>query len=290
MTPENYHKRTTDSIQLRLNFFDEAIGKSQTGMYRAILSATREFDLDKAGNIKATQKNIKTLTRLRSELESLVITDTYVDRVNKFTDGFQELKGISDTYYRAISATFQPNKAIYETITSLAIEDTAASLLQSGINEKVIEPIQKILTDSVLNGWSFDDVVENLRVQILGSDERLGALERYVKQIANDSLNQYNASYDYRISEDLNLKWYLYIGAIKTTTRSYCQTRANKYWHIKEIQKLPAQWDGMIVGTNKSNILIYRGGYNCGHKYIPVMQEVVPDKDVERVRQLGYLD
>jgi hypothetical protein len=32
----------------------------------------------------------------------------------------------------------------------------------------------------------------------------------------------------------------------------------------------------MIDGTNSSNFIIRRGGYNCGHQLVPVAEEAVP--------------
>jgi hypothetical protein len=289
MSPEDYNKRVNKLTESRINFFDSATSKAQNDSYNLIISRIKDFDLDASGNIKATQANIKRLSRLRTDLQGLIVTDTYVERVNTFTSSFDSLKGINDNYFRAISATFTPNKAVYEAITSNAIKDTANSLLGAGIDSRVIEPIEKILTDSVLNGYSFNDVVNNIRIQVIGTDEALGSLDRYVKQITTDSLNQYNASYTQRISSDLGLEFYLYLGGLKETSRSYCITRANKYFHIKEIQKVPDSWAGMVKGTDSSNILTYRGGYNCGHHYIPTLIDIVPNDVVERARAKGFI-
>lgn len=289
MTPQSYDSKVNRTIQLRIGFFDEAVLSSQNAMYKAILSETRDFDLNKDGTIKTTQKNIKALTRLRVELETLIINDTYVERVNEFTKAIPDLKTINDQYFRAIAATFTPNATIYQTLTSIAIQDTASSLLASGINPQVIEPISKMITDSVFSGWSFNDMVDNLRLQVLGNDEKLGLLQRHASQIVTDSLNQFNATYTNVISQDLGLVFYFYSGGIKETTRSYCKTRAGKWFHIEEIRtELPASWSGMIAGTDKSNILTRRGGYNCGHQYVPAMVEVVPPEVVERARSKGY--
>ena len=289
MSPESYDNKVNRAIQLRIGFFDEAIQSSQNAMYRAILSATRDFDLNANGTIKTTQKNIKSLTRLRVDLENLVLNDTYVERVNQFTNAIPELKGINDQYFKAITGTFTPNAAVYESLTSIAIQDTASSLLASGINPQVIDPISKMITDSVFSGWSFQDMVDNLRLQVLGNDERLGLLQKHASQIVTDSLNQFNATYTNVVSQDLGLVFYFYSGGIKDTTRSYCRTRAGKWFHIEEIRKdIPETWSGKIAGTDKSNILVRRGGYNCGHQYVPAMVDVVPADVVERARAKGY--
>ena len=162
-------------------------------------------------------------------------------------------------------------------------------MLTSGIDQYVIEPVDKILTQNVTVGGAFDDLTEALKTEILGDAERLGTYERYTTQITRDALNQFNSNYNQSVGNDLGFEFYQYQGGVKSNTRSYCRVRAWKYYHIKEIQtEIPEDWSGKIPETNSSNILTYRGGYNCRHQYRPVPIQVVPADVKTRAENKGY--
>lgn len=284
-TSKELQKLISDSVSK----FSDGVESTQKGMYKRIVSVLKSLELDAGGNIKPNQKNIRLLRNLRGELRTVIINPSYLKKVDSYLNTFDQLKGINDTYYKNIASGFTSNKLLYKEIQKFSIDLTKTSLLDSGINEYIINPVDKILTQNITTGGSYDDMLESLRTDILGDSERLGRYERYSKQITTDALNQYNANYNLSVSEDLGLEFYFYAGQIKTTTRSYCLSRANKYFHVKEVKnEIPASWSGKIPDTNASNILINRGGYNCGHNYIAVLDTVVPQSVKSRAEQKGY--
>lgn len=278
MTPQETASKIEGTVVKLSNNFIENVGKTEKNILGKVNSYIRQLELTSTGNIKTNTANIKLLRTIRSDLNSIIINDAYKKKVQTYMKGFDDLKNTNDAYFTSIIGSFTGNKNVYKEILNGAKQITVDSLLEAGISENVIKPINDILTQNITSGALLEDLEDILSIYIKGDDKRLGNLQRYVTQITRDALNQYSANYTQAISKDLGLTWFYYSGGIKQNTRSYCKTRAGKYFSLKEVQDIPKQWSGRIPGTNSSNILTFRGGYNCSHLYIPVLEESVPEQ------------
>jgi hypothetical protein len=288
---ETYDK-TTESIDLFTNRFNANISTRSNDMWQTISKTLKKLELDSSGNIKVNNANLKVLRTLRGDILKTIITPQYKKDLNKFLGGFDELKGINDTYYKAAaSGLLNENKLVFKEVVNASIDATKNSLLEAGISNEIIKPVQNLLTRNVTTGGNFDDLATALKTEILGDKERLGGLERYTKQITKDSLQQFNANYNESVSYDLGFEFFYYHGAVKTTSRTYCLdlVTGGRWYHKKEIENTASQqWAGKIPGTNASTIFIYRGGYNCGHNWNGASTSVVPNSVVERAISKGY--
>jgi hypothetical protein len=263
--------------------FTKGVKSTERDVYNKLLAIVKGLELNQDGTIKTNQANIKILREVRSSIESIILTDAYRKRVNEYLGGFDDLKGVNDTYFAVVSTAFKPNKLLYEEVKKLSIAATKKSLMESGINQFVIDPINELLNQNVTSGGFFSDLVEQMRIAILGDKERLGKLERYASQITRDSLNQYSANYQQAISSDLGFEWYYYSGQLVSDSRSYCIARNDKFFHEKEVERSATlEWSGKIPGTNSSSIFIYRGGFSCQHSYLPVDISQVPKDVIDR--------
>ena len=283
---------TSNTIDLFSDRFNKNVGTRQKDMWTAVFKSIKNLDTDALGNILPNRNNLRTLRTVRGEISKMIITPQYKKDLSAFLGGFNELKGINDTYYKAIaSGVLNENKEIFSVVKELSIDATKNSLLEAGINNEIIAPVERILTQNITTGGSLQDLSEVLRSQILGNKDNLGALERYTKQITTDSLNQFNANYNATVSADLGLEFYYYAGSIKDTSRKYCVDRVNegRYFHKKEVEQTSTeQWGGKIPGTNASNIIIYRGGYNCRHQWLAVSSFSTPKSVRDRAEQKGF--
>lgn len=286
MSRASTFKDTRDTIDLFNERFQKNIGTRQTDMYSTIIKTLKKLELDDSGNILTNTKNLKILRTLRGDIKKTIITPQYKKDLNRFLGGFDELKGINDTYYKAIAgANLNANKQVFNAVKNLSIDATKNSLLESGITNEIISPVENLLQKNITAGGSYTDLTESLRADILGTPEKLGKLERYTKQITTDSLNQYNANYNKTVSLDLGLEFYYYNGGIGDTSRQYCKDRVNegRYFHKNEVEDTASEeWAGKIPGTNSSTIFINRGGYNCRHQWLAVDVDSVPNDVVER--------
>ena len=287
--------------------FLDGVEKSQTGMFNKTLSIVKELETDVNGNIKQTVKNLKLLARVRKTIVDEILTESYQKRVSTFTNQYPAIASLNNGYFESIEAAFEPNRELYKQIVQKSIQTTSASLLDSGIDQNVIEPIIRIVDDSVSTGATFADMVDELRLTIKGDPERLGRLMRYSTQITTDALNQFNGIYNETIAKDLDLQWYFYSGGIRKTSRPFCKKYAGRYFHKKEVEDFgrkkdldgsnlcggPSKTDlcaGRIPGTNSSSIYRYRGGYFCKHVYKATLINAVPKAVINRNIKKGYYD
>jgi hypothetical protein len=256
---------------------------TERSVYNSILAIVKDLSLYPNGTIKPTQANIKILRNVRNSMESIILTKAYRSKVDSYLGTFDDLKGINDTYFAAIATAFKASTPIYEEVLAQSISLTKKSLLDSGINQFVIDPVEKLLTQNITGGGMYNDLVEQLRTVILGDAERLGGLSRYASQITRDALNQYSRNYQQAITLDLGFEWFFYSGQLVADSRSYCIEREGKYYHKNEVMdSASGTWSGKIPGTNSSSIFTYCGGFSCQHNYLPVYLEQVPENVVQR--------
>lgn len=192
----------------------------------------------------------------------------------------------------------QPVKKLY-------IDSAKKNVVDALVDENnFIKPIQDILTAAVVNGSNISDTIDSISEFVEGdpSSDSEGKILKYVKQITNDSFAVADRSYTSLVSDELGNEWYYYAGSEVAHTRCFCKERVGKYFHYKEIESWgdgenlgkcnigDGTWAGEFLGTNKSTIFSYLGGYNCMHSLIPVSDVVVPESDLTRARDLGYID
>ena len=299
MSKQDTFIKTRDTIDLFKNRFQKNVGTRQNAMWSTIFKSIKNLETDEAGNIIPNNKNLKLLRTLRGNVKKSIITPKYKKDLKRFLGGFDELKSINDTYYKTIAAgTLNANKQVFNEVKNFSIDATKNSLLDSGITQEIIKPVENILSQNVTSGGSFQDLTESLRKDILGDSKTLGKLERYASQITTDSLNQFNANYNQTVSQDLKLEFYFYNGAVKNTSRDYCVgmirggelgLSGGRYYHKKEVeQSASLQWAGKIPGTNSSSIFINRGGFNCGHQWLAVDTLAVPKSARDRAQSKGF--
>ena len=126
----------------------------------------------------------------------------------------------------------------------------------------------------------------NIKRYIETIEELINGIEN-LKKTNRDS---YEFSRWLAVANDLNLEFYTYQGALQQDSRDYCKRRAGGWFHISEIEKSASEsWAGKIPGTNSSNILINRGGFNCNHQYIPVSRDAVPKNVLARAVDQGFV-
>ena len=273
-----------------VNLFLKGSDKTQDKMFSGVLRIVKNLDLNPDGSVKQTAKNMKNMIYIRSMLSRVIRTNEYIRNVNKFTDEFTAVKELNDEYFTTLSDVFNANKGFYNEILNQEIQITKNSLIEAGIDENIIKPVENVIKTNIGAGGQYKDLVEQLRTEILGDQERLGNLMRYSKQIAWDSIAQFNRNYSQAVTEDLGMEWFVYSTGLIADSRSYCRKRVGKYFHKKEVQdSARLKWEGKAKGTNASNIFTYAGGYNCRHEYRAVLTEQVPKNGIERnIRNGNY--
>lgn len=283
-----------DTIDSSIKKFIKSLPDAQDAAYKKIVALLKELDTvdDK---LKNNVSNWKKIGRIKNELESVILNKTYTSSVGDFLATYDLVSEIQDGYFSKITESFSPAKVLEEIkIQNIAV--TADALTEQGINQSVIEPIKTILQTNIASGGSYASLTEQLRAEMLGTDELDGSLLRYARTYATDAINQYSAQYTKTISDDLGLEWFRYAGSLIKTSRPFCVALHDKeYFHKSELPQIVKGYidgkkvstAGMIDGTTAENFQVNRGGWNCGHLCMPIPEESVPknlrDKFAEAV-------
>ena len=291
MTPEQYAKKLSNNISLISEDFADGMKAVQRGIYGNALKLVKNLEINSQGYIIPNAKNIKALKVINTSIENELISSGYKNNVDKFVSSFTDIKNVSDGYfYTLVGRSFVPDDKLYEYILKSSIDATAEKMLGAGIQEALIDPIKENIRQGITGSSKYEDMVESLSTFIKG-DESLGAMERYAGGITTDSLNMFAAEYSQGVTNDLGFEYFYYQGALMNSSRPFCRDHAGGYYSKEEVENFgngigvygdPIDTTGFIEGTNSSNIMINRGGYNCGHHFIPVGEEEVPADVIER--------
>ena len=277
------YNKVLDQIDKGINGFVKNLPLVERRTYRRLLDIVSELELS-SGNIKTNLQNIKIISRIKREMEDIILSDKYLNSVKDFTETFSKVELLQNNYFAELSDKFKPKK-VYSELKKVNINTTIDLLTENGLGSEYTDGITKILNDNIKGNGKFSDMVETMRDYIVGVDGENGSLVQYAKQISTDAINQYSANLTQAVSNDLGLNWFQYIGSNKDTTRPFCLAMtAKRYFHRSEIpQIIEGNIDGKKVSkagldenTSQGNFQTLRGGYNCRHQIYPVAAVLVP--------------
>lgn len=273
-------------IKRSLSQFDKSIPALQSVLYKEMIQQIKRLDT-KGDKISVTVKNLSILASIKNKLNRLILNKEYTAEIKEFAASFNTVYKLQFEYWKAVEKSFKP-KPLLKAIRNQAITDAVASLTSQGISANVSDNIIGILRTNITSGGSYSALAEQLRQSLVNTPESKGILDRYVKVVTVDALQQFNRQYMNIVSADLGYQWYKYSGTDIETTRCFCDRATNKnYFHISEvpemlkglgcdIYKKTGLWYGAIAGTNAENFFIRAGGYSCRHNILPVAQRQVP--------------
>lgn len=285
-------KKLAEEIEKKaLNSFDKLnkiIISVQNDAYGDVVVVLKKLSLTKDGYIIQNAENRNIIRDANRSFAKALQSPEYLEGLNRFTVTFSVIDDLNSGYFSSFEG-FSPNRQFMKAMQKQAIQDIERTLLNEGLESQIKQPLLKILNQNVNTGGSFTGMVEQVRDYIKGTDEVEGKLLRYVKQITKDVLFDYSRTYQNAVASDLGLEFYLYVGGVMDKTRPFCEERAGKFYHHKEVELWANQdWKGKRADTTKSSIFIYAGGYNCLHQILPVSEVVVPAEVIKRATDEGY--
>ena len=241
------------------------------GLSDQVIELTNDLPLDP----KKRAANIRAIIGLKTQLTNVIVTNPeYVKEVGRVLDGFKDLKKLSDLYFSELIDGFNAKEVLYQEILKANVEITKDMLLGSGIRNNFANAIQETLLANATGTTNRTVLQKTLKQFIEGTPEEQAYLNRYVKQVTNDSIMGFSRQYNQTIAEDLNLQYGFYSGTAISDTRSFCRARHGRYFKKSEVENWAnlGNWSGRAKGTTKSTIFSLLGGYNCRHDYYPITQ------------------
>lgn len=279
-----------NEISTAINQFGGNIPELEKRMLTLLDDLTKQLDV-KGGKVLANVNNLKLIANLSKKLNKIVLNNDYLKNVKGFIKVFDTVTNLQNEYFSQFNEKYSPLKTI-EILKQVSIDSALDSLTDSGLSASVSKPIADMLKTSITSGGSYSELVQNLRSNLMSSEDKPSILQRYIKTVTVDSISQFNGANMQLISSDINFSWFRYSGSKKTTSREFCRLLVEKEWiHKSELPtiikgyieghkcKINPKTDlplGMMEGTNASNFMERRGGYNCQHQLIPVPESIVP--------------
>lgn len=226
----------------------------------------------KAGSISKTTENLKEITRIKIELEKYTAAGLFTKELKVFEPAFKEIADKILSNYSAFASV--DAKAMANLIKEQSIELVKEQFIAEGVASEVIPELGNILRASVIQGQTIPQTMTAIK-ELIDS----GLLPNAAKRITVDGLVTFSREYVGALTKDFDSEWYLYEGPLRATSRSFCESRAGKYWRKKEVESWASlDWQGKKPGTTKQTIFSLAGGWNCYHILFPVPEEAVPDK------------
>ena len=235
-----------------------------------VIEISNEFSFDAKDRVKNLQK----LRVIKKQIaDAIVENSAYQLAVKEVLTGFKEIKNLSDSYYSLLIDGYSAKQELYKQILESNIQTTSDLLLGAEIRSNFDNAITQVLKENIAGNTNRTNLQNVLREFIKGTPDQRAYLERYVKQVTNDSVMVFSREYNAVVSEDLNLQFFAYVGTRIDTSRPFCDARAGRYFKKSEIESWASQnWDGKIPQTTKTTIFSYLGGYNCRHEAYAISQ------------------
>lgn len=276
--------------------FLSEVEKLQKKMFTDLISLLDSIDKE-GGFIKASAGNIRKLSSIMTDAKEELFGTDYVEVATEFIKEFDLQKAANDNIFEKEFKEFSGSDLADELLRK-SKEDALQALLGSPLDTEFLQPLDKLLSDSIGTGASWKDTVQSIRDFVEGNPEADGRLLQYSKTIARDSFTISDRSYTNAIADELESEWFFWSGGILSTSRCICIKNSEHYFHFKEIEafargenlgdcKVGDLWAGAVPATNEKTIFIYAGGFGCLHSIMPVSVFSVPQETIDRNIQNG---
>lgn len=286
MTPQQVASSIEGLIISANETYAAQIVRVQSKLYNDLVTILKFIETDADGNILQNAGNRAILKAGQNQFDKTIQSSGYQDAVEGHLKVIPKIDDLNASYFESVSSAFKPNRVFIRQLQSSAIETVNSFVLQDGLQSQIAGPLNQILNQNINSGGSFSGMLKQLEIFTKGNDQVEGRLLRYTRTYISDTLFTYSRSFQQSVTADLKLEWYSYSGGIQDKTRPFCEERAGKFFHHKEVEAWASlEWQGRNPLTTTSSIFIFCGGFNCKHSLIPVSEIIVPSEDLNRARQ-----
>lgn len=281
------------------------IDKQNEVLYKSILSDLATLEV-KDGKIVSSNENLLKISGIVEKLRTVLFGKEYVEAIKTFAVEINNQANLNNKILEDVVGTFEDDE-LFKSAISKSQENALSLLDNSAISQQLLKPISEILTSAIINESSYLQAVELMRSNMTGEN---ALLSKYAGQIVKDTFAIADRQYVQLTARNNGIEFYRWDGGTVEDSRQFCVERAQGIFHYKEIAdwgegikkdssfeypKTIKQrgesvkgWEGMNYDTTRSTIFSYAGGYNCIHVLVPIATEYVPEKWINRAKQLGY--
>lgn len=267
--------------------------KLQSKLFESVVSDVVARLVAKNGIIIDNAENYKLLTQLDKTFTSfnLLVYDKILPSISL---GVGKLSEINTNYFEMVLTGDLPSRfarVIEKTksLTELRLGLVDGKMVRGGNIANILESstnmasIKQMMLRAITSNMNIGEFVKALRTELLGDKAETGKLERQFNRYAYDVYQQYDASYNKKLAEEFDLKYFIYQGGLVEDSRDFCREHDD---HVYTNEEAETEWPiwtpskSVNIDTFKQkdiyahpgymdyegyDPLIDRGGYNCRH-------------------------
>ena len=253
---------------------DGLIAGSRDNMLRSLVSAEKRImarvtelvaDMPNLNAVKANQR-IQYYLGERKALWDAFGESGYLDDISKFVDGHDAVAELTGKLLKAGKIPADFTRIPQSMITMIKNRDM---VYFRELNVAARNQIDKILMSQIIGGRTPKDALKVLRGAITGEyawGTRQGVYSWHAGTYVRTAHNRASRAYIQAARTDYGLDTFLYSGPILSNTRAFCLAIVGGVYTADQVD----QMDNGQVG----DVWTDGGGYNCGHKMIPVSKEL----------------
>jgi hypothetical protein len=227
----------------------------------------------------------------------------YQQKVNAYLQNFDAIDADVQKFYSRQRLLLE-NEAINSPVNEELRKQTIENLRGQGMVEAFVKPIADVMRVQALQGLTVAQATEQLAARITTASP----LTRYVGQVTQDALMQYDGALNENVRQRFGLKKFVYFSSIIETSRPICTHIKDKfgaqpisekqlqsvldeycpggvpseelitYTTVNDVTRTRKKGSGMIDGTTASNFVLNRGGRRCRHEVRYVVEGVSTDE------------
>ena len=206
-------------------------------------------------------------------LEDGILPTTQLDAINQLKQlAFSGFEDVASTHLevmaREVYQSTLTGRSINESIKSIRHAINGVYIKSNDDEAQALVAFVEEFRDDVTKKAAVDKAIDKLHT-IYARDKVGNNLRRYATSYAHDSLMQFSASANVSIGNELGIDKWEYYGDSIRDTRDWCRNHAGRIMTTQEIRDDWAtnDWQGKAAGDP----FIVRGGYNCRHSWVAVI-------------------
>jgi hypothetical protein len=159
----------------------------------------------------------------------------------------------------------------------LAVDEFLDSMSKDGLNAKFNQTLRTLIYENIRNGVSQTELQNVLEEKII-SGKAPSEMAKYIKGTVQQAADAYTKVVDQQIYNKFKSKisGFRVIGSLIETSSPQCRQAVEKYKRFIPIDELDkvldlAKSNGLIEGTNESNLATNGLHWSCRHQFLPII-------------------
>ena len=283
------------------------IGQLEKGLRDRILALLRKMDTS-GGRFTESQYNQRLLMQLERDVRKYMASSRFTSPMDAYLNVFNDLDEVNSKIFTTVTSKFR-EKAARSLIGGVraALVDTIADRLSNAetLTGNFLPALKRVAYKSILLGITYEDAEKEF-LSLLPKDGTLGIVGRYTTQLVRDTINQYDGTVQKKVSDEIGLNAFMFVGSIIETSRpgcihmvnapsaveickgrgknKVCQIEANRFAEIVlpgggyRVEDIPIiisknrNDSGWMQDTSPDTYFTNRNGYNCRHQVVPFFE------------------